>query len=148
MRPWRLTWRWSIRIFFFGIAVICVAAWVGSHFRHVVARYGHGGIAERLDIDSGLIRISRPATDGKGLEWGAGPPGVQLEILYKYSDYHFLGFAVDSPRDHKWDAMVPCWFVTGVSAAALVLVWWYTRRKRLGASFPIEPKQKGTSFSQ
>jgi len=136
--------RWLIRSFFITLLVLCIGAWVWSYpFRERVGYTGRTGYQEWVcEIGGGGVFVGR--------HWGfTGTPGWEYLHLGKDNfpdgtdgSPYLLGFRFFSspppPAGLGSFAIVPFWFMTALSTAALVFVWRKTGKPKPLRAFPVE----------
>jgi hypothetical protein len=146
--------RWLIRGLALTLLTLCVVAWVGSYFQqHWFGRYAwdrysicvlaYGSIIwDKYDLkhveNPMEIRPWRPWSDWLPPELDFTPWGHRAPKNWT------LGFAY-MPWDIRgeWNATVPLWFPTLLSALLLWFVWRKTRPAYNGRGFPVEVAANG-----
>lgn len=139
--------KWIIRTLSIAITLTIIAVWAVSHFRRAAVIHRHGGDAEWLDVDSGMVMICKTKLSGKGYEFFWSPPNGVVTLAYDYGvKWRFWGFGFDpngpdAPSDHGFVLIMPFWFFTMISATMTWFAWRKTRRKPNEHPFPVEPSK-------
>lgn len=130
--------RWLIRILFIGLFLLCIAMWGWSYpFREHIDYTGRTGFLEwEFEIGDGGIFMGR--------NWGFSSPNEAFHWHYEHlgqdpwageiytAGFRLFGFQFfRSPMPHAGMVtfvIIPLWFVSSMSALALVLVWRKTEK--------------------
>jgi hypothetical protein len=137
-----------IRSLALALLMLCLTAWVGSHFRSVSFFYSRDAISGLvLDVKYGSLRIftsGQMSVVSEHFDWffGSASPRLPGELPART----YLGFGWDSaPAVESMTVLIPLWFPTTLSAGFLWLVWRKTRPNSTGKGFPVEPAATETT---
>ncbi len=142
--------RWIIRSFFIGLLLLFVGGWIGTYssntagFRYVPRSTVSGYfISWRVHCLRGEIRLLRYEhfiqIEPEGWSFYHDETESRNFVLRRYFGQFHFGFYVGA-----WQAAIPFWFPTTLSAALLLWVWLMTRPKVMGRAFPVELAKRTT----
>ena len=145
--------RWLIRGLALTLLTLCVVAWVGSYWRQVGLKADSADKVRLIFFNYGSLAI-------RSMDWGA----IRAKRGLPPNDepLHFVTFVADADAKVRagssiagfaygtmgplwvggaavgWEAYVPLYFPTLLSALLLWLVWRKTKTKYSGKAFPVE----------
>jgi hypothetical protein len=147
-----MKWRLLIRGLCLGLFVVCLAAWAGSYWRGIVVErvgsgwdsmyVGHGRAGFLLQNG---VSAAAMAKSGMAQGWSFDGNGDFRNYWWKWdgaADYRGLGFTY-MHHGSMWQFSFPLLFPAFVSLGVLWLVWWWTRKRKGGAGFPVGVKGAG-----
>jgi hypothetical protein len=137
-----------IRNLLVAFCAMCIAVWVGSHFRQAYVRYLTADrdcvfrvVGGSLDVWS----LAYPSLFWDGVwDFEYCPADLEyFESKYDTQDLRFGGFAFSrAPDGSYWEVIVPLWFPAVCAALPLWLIWRKERIAKASRGFPIEPTAK------